>query len=372
MKIPVAIYPYCSELLPAVKFFERMQDKYSISRLISPPGLRLGGKDAAYAHNHPSIGHVVRDKIDFYESVWSTLFIMRVLQPVVINDIDITKIAEQAILAGKKVVFFDNTIKDIPESLQELSKLHPNDIKIITEDKRSLSKRMGDGDYNLITTPVVLAGGLIAAEDTFEVLLSLADCLKKQGLNISVISKHCHCKMLGKQYHCLNHILDQNNLKEVDKIIFMNSYIREIEQSEMPDVILIEAPDPVMRYTNSIPHGFGILTYMLCQAVKPDYFICCVPCELANGVILAQIREDLSYRLGKSIDAVHVSNVIIDSADILQTRKISYVYADVNMVSEQIKMQSDFSEIPLVNVITDGADTICSTLFYQNNLPEGI
>lgn len=44
MRIPVAIYPYCAELLPIVKYFETLQKEYTISKLISPPGLGLGGK----------------------------------------------------------------------------------------------------------------------------------------------------------------------------------------------------------------------------------------------------------------------------------------------------------------------------------------
>ena len=42
MRIPAAIYPFSAELLPAVKYFERLQDRYTLTKLISLPG--CGGR----------------------------------------------------------------------------------------------------------------------------------------------------------------------------------------------------------------------------------------------------------------------------------------------------------------------------------------
>ena len=58
MRIPAAIYPFSAEFLPAVKYFERLQDRYTLTKLISLPGFGLGGKDAAYACNPVSYTHL--------------------------------------------------------------------------------------------------------------------------------------------------------------------------------------------------------------------------------------------------------------------------------------------------------------------------
>ena len=39
MRIPAAIYPFSAEFLPAVKYFERLQDRYTLTKLISCLGL---------------------------------------------------------------------------------------------------------------------------------------------------------------------------------------------------------------------------------------------------------------------------------------------------------------------------------------------
>lgn len=63
MRIPAAIYPFSAELLPAVKYFERLQDRYTLTKLISLPGFGLGGKDAAYACNQPETGFLVTEEL---------------------------------------------------------------------------------------------------------------------------------------------------------------------------------------------------------------------------------------------------------------------------------------------------------------------
>ena len=42
MRIPAAIYPFSAELLPAVKYFERLQDRYTLTKLISPAWVWAG------------------------------------------------------------------------------------------------------------------------------------------------------------------------------------------------------------------------------------------------------------------------------------------------------------------------------------------
>ncbi|MCL2052316.1 MAG: hypothetical protein FWG91_11420 [Lachnospiraceae bacterium] len=365
MKISIALYPYCAEMLPLVRHFEKMQEKYTITRLFSLPGLGLGGKDAAYALNHPHLGLLVQDKFEPYDPSWAVLFLTRVPLKIIDNEW-LAKITETTLLAGKKVVYFDNCEENVPRELLRLTDLYPDGIVIITEDKQSTEAGSNAGKYGLLKTAVILVGGLVAANDTYEVLLAMASCLRKQGLRPAVISKHCHIKMLGKEYHCFNHIMARHGITEAEKIELLNSYIMDLEQAEIPDIILIEAPDSVMRYNNIAPHGFGIQSHMLCQATAPDYFVCCIPKGLAEGEFLTEISKNLFCRLGSYINAVHVSNVVVDSAEVLQTKKVSYVHTNLSEVQEQIAKQRKDSEIPLFDVITDGANCLCEALLIEH------
>ena len=124
----------------------------------------------------------------------------------------------------------------------------------------------------------------------------------------------------------------------------------------------MEVPDPVMRYNNIAPNGFGIRTYMLCQAAPPDYLLCCVPCDLAVGNFLEMLSDDFSHRLGAAISGVCVSNFIVDSANLLQTREVSYGRTGMEMVYRQIEREGPHSKIPMFYAAEEEMERLLSHL----------
>ena len=167
--------------------------------------------------------------------------------------------------------------------------------------------------------------------------------------------------MIG--YKSINSIIDNNENSEAEKINELNRLLNTVQHIEMPNVILIEAPDAFMRFNDIAPNGYGVQTYLLCQAASPDYIICCVPCDLADRRFLSIISKDMSFRLGSVLNSVHISNVIVDSADVLQTHKISYVHVSMGEVDKRINDEMVNSEIPMFDVISNGAEALCSVLF---------
>ncbi len=72
------------------------------------------------------------------------------------------------------------------------------------------------------------------------------------------------------------------SVDEAEKIERINVLLKDLETREQPSIILLEAPDAVMKYNNYLTNGFGIRTYMLAQAAEPDAFLCCIPSELGR------------------------------------------------------------------------------------------
>jgi len=362
MRIPVAIYPYCSELLPLVKYFEVFQEKYKIQQLISPPGLGLNGKDAAYVRNHPPINQIVTDVFNADDPLWDVLILTQVLQPGVIHDEQLSSIAEETLSTGKNVIYYINCEDDIPQHLISLKNKHNTKLTFITEElKESLYARR-DSNYAPTDTPVILVAGLTSHEETLDVLISLASAFKMNGFKPTVITKCCASIMLGNNFHNLSYIINDKSKTESDKIVSLNLFIRDLEHVEIPEVILIEAPDSIIRYNNIAPNGFGIHTYMLCQAVTPDYFICCVPCDLLHDKLISDISNDMSIRFGSAIDAVHISNILVDSANVLQTREVTIAHTDLSVVQKYMDNYNSNANIPVFNCITEGADRLVTHL----------
>lgn len=369
MRTPAALFPFNPRLLPAVKLFEELQDKYTLRKLVSPPGLGLTGKDASYSRNHPQLGMTVTDILDVTDSTWDVLLLTSEPDAELIEDTKLATAAEHALRAGKSVLYFDYSRSGMPKKIRALSEAYPDMMNIFSGDKPIPANLGFDNDeYRQNNAPVVLVGGLVGEEDTCEVVLRLAARLRADGFFVTAITRQPLCHLWG--LHTVNHIYDRNDLDEPQKILELNRFVRSIESAERPHIILIEAPDAVMRFNDIAPNGFGIRTYMLCQAVRPDYFVCCVPFELAASQFLDGISADFERRLGSPIHASHASNLVIDSIDLVQTRSVSYIHADLDMVRQQIAGTGEYLSIPLFDVVSYGVEGLHAHLCGVV-LPEG-
>lgn len=361
MRTPAAIFPFDSQLLPAVKLFEDLQDKYTLKKLISPPGFCLAGRDAGYSRSHPPVGLTVTDALDPTDPSWDALLITKTLGKEAIDNVKLENAAESVLQSGKSIVYFDNDSADVSEKLWALSEVYPGMVKIFCGNTQMpANQRFGVDEYKYIDAPVVLVAGLVKETDTFEVVLRLTARLRADGLCATGITSDPVGKLFG--LHTMNHIYNNKNLTEAEKILELNGFIRSLEAAERPKIIVIEAPDAIIKFNNYATNGFGIRTYMLCQAVQSDYFVCCVPCELAVGKFLEAISLDFENRLGSPLHSVHVSNLVIDSMSIIQERSISYVHADLDEVRKQIVSHSEGASIPLFDVVGIGVEGLYTHL----------
>lgn len=360
MSIPIAIYPFCAEILPAVKVFEKIQNLYTIDRLISPKGFGLTDHDAGYTCNHPDTGMVVTDEFDFDNAQWTTLVLF---EPIMLKekaDYSFETIAEQALKSGKYVVFLNATAQ-IENIVNRLSKLYPNKIEIKSYINNNYYINSLQ-EFHEAEVPVVLVGGVLEEADTFEVLAKLALKLKEENVNALVFSKHPIGGLLG--FHNLNHIWDSTAFTEAQKINEINKYINCMVNNVRPDVILLEAPDAVVRYNDLAPNGFGVRTFMICQAVTPDKFICCLPFAFAFKEFINSVSAGMDKIIGTPITAVHASNVIVNAQE-LYLHNISIIHGSLNFVHEQIARERERCQIPIYDVVTERIDELYNYIFYE-------
>lgn len=178
-----------------------------------------------------------------------------------IEDSKLENVAETALQSGKSVLYFGDA--SINEKLTSLSALYRNKINIYDGTPHNSVLPTVDSDkFKYTDMPTVLVGGLVAEADTFEVLLRLIARLRADGLCVTGITRHPLGELFG--LHTLNHILDRKDIPEAEKILELNRFVRRLETAERPSIILMEAPDAVIKFNNYAPNGFGIHTYMLC------------------------------------------------------------------------------------------------------------
>ncbi len=351
----VALYPYDAALLPIVRHFEAMQKKDTLCSVIAVHGYGGIGKDAAYACNQPDIGISVKQESEEAFENWDVLYLALRHLPQAGGTKTVLK---HALKQGKQVIGIGTKMEVQYEWVKELRKEMP-EIQMLISDELLPEVQSGQ-EYQPIRTPVVLVGGIAGREDVLEVVLTLAEELRSSGKTVACITNEPVCTLLG----CYDYsILFKECLDLPIAITKINQTVQEIEKKILPDVILMEAPDALIRYHSLTPNGFGIYSYMLAQAVKPDYLVCCMPADMAYGELAEYFSRDFRIRYGAGIDAIHISNMLIDGAEVAHMKKMSVFYGDMRLVQQSIQMMEENSEMFAFNAVLQRGQGIARRLF---------
>ncbi len=350
-----AIYPFYPRLLPYIKYYNKLQDRYEITEVYAPQGLGLTNKDLSFACNHPSI----RKKGNLIDSIkQSDANILALIDDIEddFNNEDFTDIANIALQKGMKVNYYAKSIFAVRDEMRKLSEEHKDDVKIIIEEHKN--NELGQTKSSL-QTPVILVGGLIDEPDVLEVLLQVYLNLIELGFKVSVFTKTPFS--LGTNFHSINALFN-SGLDEKTTISYLKETLKEVEHIEQPDIILIETPDPIMEYNEFAHNGYGIRTYMLSLAVIPDSMITVIPVELCVAEYVEMVGKFIEEKYNTNLDGVHASNAVIDSLDVVQSQKLSWVHIPTEEVNKRLEANHRGYKIPIINVLRDDIRMITNNI----------
>jgi len=355
MREKVAIYPFYPRLLPYIKNYDKLQDKYEITKVYVPHGLGLNNRNLSYTCNHPPIGVEGSLIQNIQKSNADVLALIDDLDDDFDNN-DFADITNLALQHDIDVKYYAKSLDSISNRMWKLSKEHKDNVKIIIEEHKH--NELGEAKSPL-QTPVVLVGGLIDEPDVLEVLLQVYLNLSELGLKASVFTKTPFS--LGTNFHSINTLFNAN-IDEKAKISALKGTIKEIEHLEQPDIILIEAPDPIMEYNEFAHNGYGIRTYMLSLAIIPDAMICAIPTELCINEYVEMMGKFVKEKYNTNLDGVHASNAVIDSLEVVQSQKLSWVHIPLEEVDKNLQYNQKQSKIPIINVLQDGISLITNNI----------
>lgn len=357
MKMQVAIYPFCLELLPVVKAFNTIQNKYILKRIIAPLGYGLSGKDAGFIANQDDTGFIISDTLDEYSKDWEILLVTETENIEKSFESEMISYIQRTLQVNKKVIYYVNDYKNISNEIKILHQKHKENFEII-DSVPKIDKKYEVTVSDMIQTPVVLIGGLIGKNDTGEVTLKLYEYLKNQGKHVAVFFSNPIGKLF--RFESIYSVFRQNIL-EIEKIEMIHKIIQNCELKKHPDIILIEAPDTIMQYSSMIPNGYGIWTYMLSLSVSFDYFVCCIPFESVNKQFIEYVNNAIKNILGCSIDVVHAENAVLDGITTAELKKISIVHDNMKNVQDCIDRWRN-ETICVTNVMLDGSERLYRAL----------
>jgi peptide maturation system protein (TIGR04066 family) len=231
----------------------------------------------------------------------------------------------------KKILFIlDNTDKKI-SSIEEVS---IEELGTIEQDKYGrisfYNAKTPQIDIERIRlnsqeSIIIGVGNFTEDLDKTAVICGLYDEFNLAGYSVTAISTNPNTRLLG--FEVFPYEILQDTGYDKDKVYKLNRYITKVEDEQCPEIILIQFPDGLMKYSNECCGNFGIYSYILSQAISFDYFILTVPYSQAfclDTEYKDEIESVLLYRFGLNLDASIVANKAIDDQTTNENGVVQY------------------------------------------------
>ncbi|MEA4964158.1 TIGR04066 family peptide maturation system protein [Lutispora sp.] len=317
------VYPYDSESAFLIRF-NHLNKAFDSIGAVSPRGWGLVGKDAGAADGGDELGFkVVKDFEEYNDKDYDAVALVDSFKELDFEKIVYPKL-ELLASKGKDIISLKRIESSHLKLLEELCSNNNVSFRhFVDEKKPDMPQFTNILDMDV---PVIFVLGLGDRTQKFNIQLSLWEGLKSLGYNVSQIGSKNYGNIFG--FHSFPDFMLNNDIAEQDKVILFNRMVKRIEINEKPDVIIIGIPGGIMAINKDIAQGFGIIPYMISQAVKADASILSIYYEEYNEDFFKEIELLARYRFRTPIDCFNLSNIKIDYAEVEQSRQMSYLMVD--------------------------------------------
>lgn len=370
MKKRVLIYPFSNKFFPVMKAMINKSDEYEIVSVVTPKTWFLAREndDVSKINNSNPLGVAISN--DFEEEIkkCDTVIIADCNNEKLMYSHILQKIRTSIKLNKNIICCFKLDDKDLLE-INELCKRNNIKFEYLNEPDKSdedidILKKQIVNNYTKIYKPdatVIFVGKLLdELESTFS-LVSISDKYKKEGYNVVTISLNNNCKILD--YLSFPSFIFESNTSIEEKIFMFNFFVRQIEIEYKPDLIIVQLPGGMMKYSDIITNGFGIYPYLISQALSSDYFVLVAPLDEINKEFYEKISECFWHRFGFKIDVVNMLNATLDSSYSMEQHKVILNYLPIQNVDKIISKKFEESKIPVFNPLNN---TDCEKMFRES------
>lgn len=255
---------------------------------------------------------------------------------------------DKKIICGKKIK-------------NEIDKYFKNDVEVqyVSDTGREMDYDSVDKLIQ-INTPVIYIGSLIDGIDSFEVQLAIREQLQKRTDKISQIGTKEYSHFFGMDV--MPRFMLETAISEKNKILFFNSFLKEIELQDHPDLIIAGIPNELFPISTKYVSNFGMCAIEMFFATIPDVLIIILPYENYSTEDIEEMKESILSRFGTKVDIFVLSNkrLLIDETEISQEAKF------LTVVEEEMSMPN--AENITINDYSNMADIIIHKLIQNGKL----
>jgi peptide maturation system protein (TIGR04066 family) len=278
----------------------------------------------------------------------------------------IRKKIEQAVKAGKNIICLLELNKTEQEELEQMSFTSHADFsylgpEYIYTDYSNLACE--EEKIYEITTPVIFVLGLSENCNKFEVQLKLRKQLLTRGYKVAQVGTKSYCRLFD--FHSIPQFMLGKSLTEGQKITLFNHFIKNIEITEQPDVIIVGIPGGCMPFNMNITNHYGITAYEISHAISPDATVFCLLYDNYTPEYLTELQNIIKYKFGIEIDCYHLGNNFFEWPDAIQLKAKKFSLVDFSTV-EKRKNELNSLNNQLLNIYNPDDEKLLADILIDN------
>ena len=328
------IYPFSEKVIPIVEYIERYQ-KYSINKYVCPNAWK------------DRINTITDKNLETnYDKALSET------DGVIICDIseyswlykDTVKKTIKAISAGKDVICsFRIKDKDL-EIIKHSDNYSDDRFHYLVRD---LDIGVLNADYlKRIDGIIIGVGKLLEGLDSSTTLYSLYNVLKEYDYSVAMVGCSPDCYLMDGYEYPL-HIFDMAE-KNSNKVLLINDYINQIQKKQCADIIIVQFPGSLMKYSNELYGDFGVDSFILSKALSVDYFVTNVPVDGIDKNGFDGISDAVKNQYLFDIDSICVDSKLMDYSHSVESGKMEYDFADNDSVEDYVRYTEEYMDNKII------------------------
>lgn len=313
-----AIYPYSDELYPILENKNELIDGIEISAVVYP----LSWKKRIL-HTDALSGYVFGS--DFRE-------LINTADGVIFADItgrdfmydDIIGKARYALSVGKDIIFCTAVKKADSEKLA--AEFPERSITMMFEN--TVNYGADAYKHENIGCVAVGIGELYRGIDNVAAAVGVTAEFRKKGFKTALISVNKTLSIIGA-YHFPVEIFRSG--MDIEQMVgVLNAFFVGLERKSHCDVMVIQFPDGMLKFSPDIADSYGIKAFMTTRAVAIDYFVLVSTLEIIHQEAYERLKLIFEKRYGISLDSCLIKKVMIDRAYSVEVNYIQYTRNRIN------------------------------------------
>lgn len=335
----IAIFPYDKDFYPFLKHAELMCD-IDIARVFSVQGWGYIGEKICVGERKI---FAVENLFDTQKD--STYDVLAVVESEhTLDEALLYKAVELIAQEGKNVWILKKLAVGQYKRLEEICHKYKTVISNFSDLERKQPKLGEEEIIYDIGVPVIAVAGMGERTNKAELQTDIYSLLRKDGYKSAWVSSRIEALMFGGLE--FPPFMYGDMLTEKKKILLYNHYLKWLEQTEQPEVILIGIPGGIMPDSKKQVGNFGITAYEILNAVTPDYFLMSLYCCELGEKYLDELHKIMKYKFNVDVDCFYVSDTEQDAYSLNQITPVEYIQLDSSVVQKVIA-EIGYNDIPI-------------------------